>query len=198
MSTASHSGDGLKQYVQAIEQVLDSHASNRAIIREVSKATKDMCLDDRWLAEQHRLGDPDSYTRHLLHKDPRSRFIVLSLVWQPGQMTAIHDHDCWGVMGIVNNRLEEICYDRVDDRSRPGYCELEERRGMDVSKGRVSYLLPPHEEIHKIGNVSDKPTISLHVYGRDLDVINVFDAETGEISQKRIDYPEANGGKKGC
>ncbi|MFK7740862.1 MAG: hypothetical protein AB8H80_11120 [Planctomycetota bacterium] len=179
---------GLTDYVQEIGQILDRRPSNRVIVREVSKATKELCRDDRWLDERFRIGSQDNYTRHLLHKDPNNRFIVLSLVWQPGQITPIHDHACWGVMGMVDNTLEEICYDRLDDGSRADFCELEQSRGTDVAKGAVAYLLPPYEEIHRIGNTSNKPTISLHVYGRDLDEINVFDQVSGKVSPMRIKY----------
>lgn len=188
MSTASTPGYGLPDYVQAIDAVLRRRPANRVIIREVSLATKRLCADDRWLPEQKRTGNPDCYTRHLLHRDPENRFVVLALVWLPGQMTPIHDHSCWGVMGIVENSLEEVCYDRLDDGSRPDFAELEQSRGTDVGRGSVAYLLPPFEEIHRIGNTSNKPTISLHVYGRDLDEVNVFDPVTGKVSPMRIKY----------
>lgn len=188
MSTASPLAFDLADYVRTIEAVLDRRPSNRVIIREVSLATKRLCADDRWLDERHRAGRDDCYTRHLLHKDPQNRFVVLALVWQPGQMTPIHDHSCWGVMGLVQNTLEEVCYDRLDDGSRPGVCELEQSRVTDVGTGGVAYLLPPYEEIHRIGNTSSKPTISLHVYGRDLDEVNVFDPVTGRVNPMRIKY----------
>ena len=183
---------GLDDYVRTIGAILDRRPSNRVIIREVSIATKQLCTDDRWLAEQYRVGSDDCYVRHLLHKDPLNRFIVLALVWMPGQITPVHDHSCWGVMGLVDGSLEEVCYERLDDGSRPGYCELEESRGTDVSKGGVAYLLPPYEEIHRIGNTSNRPTVSLHVYGRDLDEINVFDPATGKVSPMRIKYYSPN------
>lgn len=195
MSTASTPTFTLSDYVQTIETVLDRRPANRVIIREVSVATKKLVADDRWLDERFRTGEPDRYTRHLLHKDPQNRFVVLSLVWQPGQMTPIHDHSCWGVMGIVENMLEEVCYDRLDDGSRPEFAHLEQSRGTDVGQGGVAYLLPPYEEIHRIGNTSGKPTVSLHVYGRDLDEINVFDAESGKVSPMRIKYYSPECGK---
>ena len=188
MSTASPSGFGLPDLVRAIETTLDQRPANKVIIREVSKATKRLCADDRWLDGRYRACDGQGYARHLLHRDPQNRFIVLSLVWNPGQMTPIHDHSCWGVMGILQNSLEEICYDRLDDASRPEFAELKQTRGTDVGQGSVAYLLPPYEEIHRIGNVSDKPTISVHVYGRDLDEVNVFDRATGKVSAMRIKY----------
>ncbi len=195
MSTSSPPAFGLHDYVRTIEEVLDRHPSNRIIIREVSLATKRLCADDRWLEERFRVGAPDYYTRHLLHRDVKNRFVVLALVWQPGQATPIHDHSCWGVMGILQNSLEEICFDRLDDGKRPDFAELEQSRGTDVGRGSVAYLLPPYEEIHRIGNTSNAPTISLHVYGRDLDEVNVFDQATGKVSPMRIKYYSPECGK---
>jgi predicted metal-dependent enzyme (double-stranded beta helix superfamily) len=188
MSTVSGPTYGLNDYVRDVGAVLDRKPAMPVIVREVSKLTKTLCADDRWLDERHRIGSNDHYTRHLLHKDPKNRFVILSLVWMPGQGTPIHDHACWGAMGLIENSLEEVCYDRLDDGSRPGFAELKETRGTDVGKGSVAYLLPPYEEIHRIGNTTGKPTVSLHIYGRDLDEINVFDQATGKVSPMRIKY----------
>ena len=194
-TTVSGTGYGLQDYVRDVGAVLDRHPAMPVIIRDVSALTKRLCADDRWLAENYRVGSQDHYTRHLLHKDPNNRFIVLSLVWLPGQATPIHDHSCWGVMGLLENSLEEICYARLDDGARPDFAELQQSRGTDVGKGSVAYLLPPYEEIHRIGNTSGKPTLSVHVYGRDLDEVNVFDPVTGKVSPMRIKYYSPECGK---
>jgi len=188
MSTASTPGHDFQDYLRSIEAILARRPANKVIVREVSRATKTLCSSDRWLDPHYRVCEGDGYARHLLHRDPGNRFIVLSLVWNPGQMTPIHDHSCWGIMGILHNSLEEVCYDRLDDGSRPGFAEIEQTRGADVGRGSVSYLLPPYEEIHRIGNTSDEQTISIHVYGRDLDEVNVFDQTTGKVSSMRIKY----------
>ena len=197
MTTMSPSAQqfGLDDYVRTVDEILVRRPANKVIIREVSAATKRLVASDQWLDERFRIGSPDCYTRHLLHRDPQNRFVVLALVWLPGQMTPIHDHSCWGVMGILQNSLEEICYDRLDDGTRPDFAELEQSRGTDVGRGSVAYLLPPYEEIHRIGNSSDKPTISLHIYGRDLDEVNVFDQVTGKVSPMRIKYYSPECGK---
>lgn len=195
MSTASPPTFGLADYVATIDEVLRRRLANPVIVREVSIATKRLVADDRWLEERFRVGNSDCYTRHLLHRDPQNRFVVLALVWMPGQMTPIHDHSCWGVMGLLQNSLEEVCYDRLDDGSRSDRAELEQSRCTDVGRGSVAYLLPPYEEIHRIGNAGNSPTISLHVYGRDLDEVRVFDQVTGRVSPMRIKYYSPECGK---
>ncbi len=178
----------LRTYVADVDRVLSRRPALPFIVREVSHLTKQLVASDRWLEERFREASADSYRRHLLHRDPQNRFIVLSLVWMPGQATPIHDHSCWGVMGVLDNSLEEIGYDRLDDGSRADFAELKQSRGADVGRGSVAYLLPPYEEIHRIANVSSKPTISIHIYGRDLDEVNVFDEATGKVSPMRIKY----------
>jgi hypothetical protein len=81
-----------------------------------------------------------------------------------------------------------ITPDHGRDRALAAARVAEETRGTDVGKGSVAYLLPPYEEIHRIGNTTGKPTVSLHIYGRDLDEINVFDQATGKVSPMRIKY----------
>ena len=188
MSTASPTGDRLRRYLDEVGAAIDRSPTDRAIVREVSRATKELCRDGGWLEARFRVGARDRYERHLLHRDPRGRFVVLALVWQPGQVTPIHDHGCWGVMGLVENSLEEHCYERLDDGARPERCRLRQTRGGDVGEGGVSYLLPPYEEIHWIGNTSDRETISLHVYGRDIDQVQVFDADAGTVRTMRVRY----------
>lgn len=194
MSTATAAPYGLSDYVRDIGTTLDRRPSLPFLVREVTKLTKMLCADGRWLEERHRIGSNDNYARHLLHKDPRNRFVVMSLVWMPGQATPIHDHSCWGAMGMIENSLEEVCYDRKDDGSDPQRADLVQSRHSQVGPGTVAYLLPPYEEIHRIGNNTGKPTISLHIYGRELDEINVFDEATGRVSPMRIKYYPADCG----
>lgn len=175
-------------YVHDVEALLDRRPSMPVSVREVSELTRRLVATPDWLAEEHRQALDDRYARYLLHRDPANRFVVLSLVWLPGQSTPIHDHSCWGVMGLIEGQLEEVHYDRLDDGSRPEYAELVEAGGHAVAPGSVSYVLPPYREIHRIGNPTDGRAISIHVYGRDLDEVNVFDPVTRKVSPMRIKY----------
>lgn len=185
---------GLARFVQALEELLDRHPAMPVTIKEVSGHLFRLLEDGSWLPERCRQPRQDTYARHLLHKDRQNRFVVLSLVWLPGQGTPIHDHSCWGVMGLLENSLEEVGYERLDDGSRPGHAELRELTGRQVSKGSTSYLLPPYQEIHSIGNNTDRPTVSIHVYGRDIDEVNVFEPISRTVRPMRIKYYSAECG----
>jgi predicted metal-dependent enzyme (double-stranded beta helix superfamily) len=188
-STASaRPGYDLDHFVRDVEAILDGHPSVPMTIKQVSALVGRLVRDTSWLPALYRTPIDDGYARYLLHRDRTNRFVVLSLVWLPGQSTPVHDHSAWGVMGIVENELEEVTYERLDDGSREGYAELREAHGRMVGAGSVSYVLPPYEEIHRIGNPTGKRAHSLHVYGRDLDEVNVFDTITNKVSPMRIKY----------
>jgi len=192
--TAPDTAYGLLDYVRDVEGILEYRPAMPRTIKEVSAITKRLVADGSWLAARHRVGLPDTYARHLLHRDRFNRFVVLSLVWMPGQMTPIHDHSCWGVMGMLEGSLEVVDYERLDDATRPDYAELRESGGAEVARGSVGYVLPPYQEIHTIGNVSDEPAVSIHIYGRDLDLINVYDQVSRKVTPMRIKYYGPNCG----
>ena len=112
------------------------------------------------LTAAERVGDPDTYVRHVLHTE--ARFSVVGLVWQPGQLTEIHDHIAWCVFGVLQGTEFETLYaDRGDHLTEIG------RAANQV--GDVSGFAPPGD-IHKVHNTGDLTAISLHVYGADMSV----------------------------
>jgi len=72
----------------------------------------------------------------------------------------------------------------VDDRSRDGHATLEKDRAVLVKPGEVSLLAPDVDEIHQLDNFSDRTTVEIHVYGKDLVGLERcrYDLETGTVS----------------
>jgi predicted metal-dependent enzyme (double-stranded beta helix superfamily) len=120
------------------------------------------------LAPACREPDPDHYRSHLLAVSPSRSFSVVSLVWLPGQITPIHDHISWCVVGVLEGLESEKRYAL---RQGPGgdrwLAPLEESA---LRPGHTSALVPPAENIHQVRNAGDRLAISLHVYGADLEV----------------------------
>ena len=80
----------------------------------------------------------------------------------------IHDHNTWSVIGcLVGNEINHT-WKRVDDRSKPNYCELEYIEKTELLPGAV--YSHSSSVIHSIENVTPEKGIgvSIHVYGKDL------------------------------
>jgi 3-mercaptopropionate dioxygenase len=110
------------------------------------------------LTPAERVGESDTYVRHVLHTE--ERFSVVALVWQPGQLTEIHDHIAWCVFGVLQGvEFETLYRDHGDHLTEIG------RSANHV--GDVSGFAPPGD-IHRVHNTGDRTAISLHVYGADM------------------------------
>jgi predicted metal-dependent enzyme (double-stranded beta helix superfamily) len=108
---------------------------------------------------------------------------VSSVVWGPGDRVGPHDHQTWGLIGVMDNAIQETRYRRVDDRNRPGYAVLEQDRSTMVKPGEVSLLVPGVDEIHRMDNDTDRPTVEIHVYGQDLVALprHRYDLSTNQV-----------------
>src|SRR5512133_1818494 len=121
---------------------------------------------DGWLAPEHRVGNPDHYTQHLLHVSPCRRMSIVALVWLPGQRTPIHDHVAWCVVGVYEGRERETRYRAVEVG---GERWLEPAGSIDAHPRHVEVIVPSAEDIHCVEAAGPGPTISIHVYGADIE-----------------------------
>ena len=61
----------------------------------------DLVKHDDWLPESMAECPPHGYAQNLLWCDPFERFSVVSLVWAPAACTPVHDHQMWGLVGML-------------------------------------------------------------------------------------------------
>ncbi|MDX6334747.1 MAG: 3-mercaptopropionate dioxygenase [Streptosporangiaceae bacterium] len=114
------------------------------------------------LTAAERLGDPVEYQSHLMHAEPDGSFSVVALVWRPGQITPIHDHVTWCVIGVLQGAEYEELFALCE-----GGTVLEEVGTNAGAPGDVSGFAPPGD-IHQVRNRGTGVAISLHVYGADI------------------------------
>lgn len=146
-------------FVQDAERLIDDpHA--------IAERLKELLAADGWLAPEHRLPGRDAYRQHLLHVSPSRRLSVAALVWLPGQRTPIHDHVSWCVVGVYRGVESETRYRLV---TRGGERFLQPVGVVEAPAGHVEALVPPAENIHAVHPGAGGKTISIHVYGADIE-----------------------------
>jgi 3-mercaptopropionate dioxygenase len=132
----------------------------------VGERLRALLAQDDWLAPEHRVPDLHQYRQHLLHVSPCRRLSIVALVWLPGQRTPIHDHVSWCVVGVYEGRERETRYRAVEGG---GERYLEATGSIDAHPGHVEVIVPSVEDIHAVTAVGEGPTISIHVYGADIE-----------------------------
>ena len=119
------------------------------------------CLEAR-----HRKRGTNAYGRYMLHRAPL--FNLSSVVWGPGDNAKAHNHDTWGMVGVVENEIQETRFRRKDAGTQADYADLEVTAVLKNQSGMVSCLIAPNDDIHEMNNITDRDTVEIHVYGKDL------------------------------
>ena len=127
---------------------------------------------------------PGSYARRLLYRDEELDFTALVMTWGPGQRTALHDHaGIWCVEGVVQGQMEVTRYELLEERE-DGACRFAERGRVLAVAGSAGALIPPFEH-HILANLQpDVLSLTLHVYGGEMDHCSVFEPLSDGLYRK--------------
>jgi 3-mercaptopropionate dioxygenase len=127
-----------------------------------------------------------------LYRSPDKSFILLAYIWDSRELSPIHDHGAWGIIGALNGPLREIKYQRLDNRQVEGYAELKQISDTVIAPGETVQVLPLDRGIHQTGATGDQLTITLNVYGRSIrqGYIHCFDPAEKKVTRahKRIQF----------
>lgn len=166
----------LRALVVFMTELVGRTRDEARLIEGCHGALSELLLDDRWLPQDCTLPHPDHYQQYLLHCDPLERFSVTSFVWGPGQLTPVHDHTVWGLVGMLRGA-------ELSERfSRDGDGRLKSEGVSRLDPGGIEIVSPRLGDIHKVSNaLQDQSSISIHVYGANIGAVlrHAFDAQTG-------------------
>jgi predicted metal-dependent enzyme (double-stranded beta helix superfamily) len=155
-----------------------------AIAHQVKQILEDGLRKGLSLPASFHVSLPDTYARRLLHRDPDGRYTVVVMTWGPGQKTALHDHaGIWCVECVVDGEMEITQYDL--ESGEGDTFRFTEQKRVSAGRGSAGCLIPPFE-YHTLANASAvKSSITLHVYGGEMDHCHVFEP-AGDGSYRRV------------
>ena len=125
------------------------------------------------LPDRFRQTRPDCYARRLLYQDPQDRYTAVVMTWGPGQGTPVHDHGgLWCVEGVVEGEMAVTTYDV--EAEADGFRVRPTGRPLTAGVGTAGRLIPP-TDYHVLANAQpDATSITLHIYGGNLDGCRIF------------------------
>jgi 3-mercaptopropionate dioxygenase len=153
----------LDHFVADLDRITRAESDAIAITARVAPLLAQLVEHPDAIPPEYRHSPEGRRGRFMLHRAPQ--FNVTSVIWRPGDRAAAHNHETWGVIGVVDNEIEETRY-RVTETG--GECARLERLSVTRhGRGAVSCLVPGNE-IHAMHNRTACDTVEIHVYGRDL------------------------------
>lgn len=120
------------------------------------------------------------YTRNCIAQG--DEFELILLCWEKGQASPIHDHggeECW--VKIIDGEFRETLY----QKNKEG--ELESIKSMESTAGDITYMVD-FMGYHRLENLSNKRSLSLHLYAKPIRRCNVYDEDSKDFVSKELSY----------
>jgi predicted metal-dependent enzyme (double-stranded beta helix superfamily) len=155
----------LGTFIEDLTRITDTESSAATIVAQAKPLLAKLIQQPDCIEAKFKERGPTAYGRYMLHRAPR--FNVNVVVWGPGDNAKAHNHDTWGLVGVIENEMQETRFRRKDDAAKPDYAEVEVTAVLNNKAGMVSTLVPP-DDIHEMNNVTRRNTVEIHVYGKDL------------------------------
>jgi 3-mercaptopropionate dioxygenase len=159
-SAGSHVGEAvhrLTDLIGGVRTAVASHVDWADTAQLVAGQLREHLPGPDVLTMEQRRGSPDDYCAHTLYVEPDGSFSIVALVWRPGQITRIHDHVTWCVLGVIQGVEHEELFD----------ADLNLIGRNENQSGDVSGFAPPGD-IHRVRNIGETTAISIHIYGTDI------------------------------
>ena len=156
----------LQDFIADLDRITGAESSQKKIVAAAKPLLAKLVQQRDCIEEKYKKRGATAYGRYMLHRAPL--FNISSVVWGPGDNAKAHNHDTWGMVGVIENEIQETRFRRKDDGTNPEQAELEVSAVLKNKAGMVSCLVSPNDDIHEMNNVSDRDTVEIHVYGKDL------------------------------
>jgi 3-mercaptopropionate dioxygenase len=183
---------GLEELVARLNQAVAAR-SPEAITARVKADLEDLLgRSVLVLPDRFRQTRSDCYARRLLYQDPEQRYTAVVMTWGPGQGTPVHDHGgLWCVEGVVEGEMAVTQYDVQPEED--GFRVRAIGAPITAGVGSAGRLIPP-TDYHVLANARrDATSLTLHVYGGNLDGCRIFvprDDGRYEQSIRALSYHE--------
>jgi 3-mercaptopropionate dioxygenase len=164
---------GLAELVARLDRAVEeqtAHAITARVKRDLEEVLGHSLLV---LPDRFRVTRPDCYARRLLYQDPRQRYTAVVMTWGPGQGTPVHDHGgLWCVEGVVDGEMSVTQYDVQAEGD--GFRVRPTGAPITAGVGTAGRLIPP-TDYHVLANARPQAaSLTLHVYGGNLDGCRIF------------------------
>ena len=163
----------LRRFVLDFAALLSQTDDEARILDAGGRLLADLVSHDDWLPDAYAQPDPERYRQYLLHCDSLERFSVAAFVWGPGQVTPVHNHTIWGLVGVLRGAETSQAFEIGPAGLVAGETTL-------LSAGQVEAVSPRIGDIHQVANaIAGQTSISIHVYGGNIGAVEraTFDAQ---------------------
>jgi len=164
-------GYSIRDLVSDLRSLKRQGLDDDAMAREAPDLVKRLVLmKHNWLRPSMCVPNAErgaSAATYRLHEEPDHSLALFVVTWLPGDETPPHDHGTWAVIAGLDGHETNHWWRRIDDGSVPGYARVARAGQERIDPSRIVAL--PRPSIHSLHNDSDAASVTLHLYGINVD-----------------------------
>ena len=175
-----------KKLIECMDDAVFGSNSTDEICSKVKRVLEEWVNPETILLDSKYLEpEPGSYARRLFHRDTEGRYSIAIMVWGQGQGTPIHDHaGLWCVECVYSGRIKVDSYS-IHGLPEDDIVNFKKMTSVDAGCGSAGSLIPPFD-YHTIANAQPTPSVTVHVYGGDMEWCNIYQKrEEGQYEKLR-------------
>lgn len=167
----------LEIFIEDVARLVKDEKEEEIVTKKVAERMRELLKEEDVIPEQFKLPNLDKYTLYPLYISPDNCFSIASAVWDVGQLTPVHDHGTWGVIGIIQGKEDKVHYE-VSSNGGP----LKKLMHRELRTGDVAICCTSEQDVHQVSCASQVPCVGIHVYGGNIGELkrHVYDPETSE------------------
>ena len=169
----------LAAFATGVHGLIAKGLDERALTAAVKDALSALLARDLRIPEIKRRPSADRYVMYPLYVAVDGSLSIASAVWNVGQVTPVHGHETWGVVGIYSGIEIETRYEKPTVPNVP----LTSRGTEAWTRGQVTVCCTTDDDVHEVRCGGDEPVVGIHVYGADIGTLprRSYDPETGAV-----------------
>jgi cysteine dioxygenase len=172
-----NSTDQRSQIIQTLDELVTS--LSEAERTSFDRIIRSMNLPRRVYENRCSWSD-DSYTRNCIVEN--EKFELILLCWEKGQYTPIHDHggeECW--VKVIEGEFKETIYQKDESG------EVKIIKSAVAKTNDITYMID-FMGFHRLENLSNARSMTLHLYAKPIHKCNILDENSGKLVNKEMTY----------
>lgn len=167
LTDAHHQRDPqLAQFVETVHEAIERVVPLDELVSTVAASMRGLLRDWRMQDPRYLERQPGCrYGSYLLYRAPDGSFVVVIDTFDQGQITQIHNHRTWAVVGLLDGAERNELYRAPAHLDGPP-----EPLAEHVTRpGEVITMM--ETDMHRLSTDQDAYSLSFHVYGADVGTI---------------------------
>jgi len=173
--------EAMKTFIKELEQIVSQGGTEIEVTAKVAARLEPILTEPDLLPSAQMMMKERGYAMYPVHVADDGTFSIAAMVLDTGQVTPIHDHGTWGVIGIYKGAEHEERFLREENVPLDQPASVQILPSNDVSAGKVHICCTSDKDIHRVSCGTNEPCVGIHVYGADIGTMQrrSYQLETG-------------------